>query len=526
MTQSTQNYKRSFAGSVGSGIKSVMSGNNRRYYMLEHKVSSKYHKAGETQRIIIDEIELGRDPKCQVRFDENFETVSRRHAAIVRDGDNWKLIQLSHTNSTYLNGKRIEKEWYLQNGDEIQLSTNGPKLGFIVLQGDKGLVKSIGLTARMNLFRQQALRPYKKALTILACFIVICVVTGIYFTWSQHNKISQIKSEYMVASAEFENKLKQTDQLRLQDSIRYAKEFAEQKKEFAKQIEENNKKMERVIEEARRRSGNATSGISAMLEEQNIFDDVYYMETEKVVCIMDGTEYEIEGYGWSGTGFLLDDGRFVTARHCVEGWLYQYPEEFTQPVQCAILASTYPQQVKIKAYFKAVSRNGLIFDFTSDDFVVNNSMDIKMEVGTDESGNTLYFTFPYPLLPDWPDEMWGTDWAYTTCTMGKKGKLEADADLSRNLLPMQKLIVLGFPVGIGVQDGNDLVEPITSELVTSRRGLAKNGCILHSSGTDYGNSGGPIFTIKDDKLVVIAIVSRGDMQTTEFNWAVPICNID
>ena len=164
MAQPTTPYKKSVSGSLGAGMKSLFGGNDRRYYVLEHKVSSKYHKAGENQRIIVDQIELGRASTCQVRFDETFATVSRRHAAIVKDGDNWKLVQLSKTNSTYLNGHKVEKEWYLQNGDEIQLSTNGPRMGFIVPAGEKGLVKSIGLSARLSLFRKQALRPYKQAI--------------------------------------------------------------------------------------------------------------------------------------------------------------------------------------------------------------------------------------------------------------------------------------------------------------------------------------------------------------------------
>ena len=124
MAQATQSYRRSLSGSVGAGMKSVFGGDGRTYYMLVHKVTSKYHKAGESQPIIVDEIEIGRDPRCQVRFDDSFSTVSRRHAAIVKDGEQWKLVQLSTTNSTYLNGHHVHKEWYLQNGDEIQLSTN------------------------------------------------------------------------------------------------------------------------------------------------------------------------------------------------------------------------------------------------------------------------------------------------------------------------------------------------------------------------------------------------------------------
>lgn len=133
--QTTKPYKNTFSGSVGAGMGSIFAPGGKKYYILEHKVSSKYHRAGECQEIIVDNITLGRDSHCQVRFDESFKTVSRRHAAIVREGDTWKLVQISQTNSTFLNGRPIKTEWYLQNGDEIQLSVNGPKLGFIIPTG-------------------------------------------------------------------------------------------------------------------------------------------------------------------------------------------------------------------------------------------------------------------------------------------------------------------------------------------------------------------------------------------------------
>lgn len=108
-----------FSKTVGAGVSSLMNPGAKSYYILEHCVTSKFHQMGEAQKIIVDNIEIGRDPRCQVRFDENFKTVSRRHAAIVRDGDNWKLVQISKTNSTLLNGRRVTTEWYLQSGDEI-----------------------------------------------------------------------------------------------------------------------------------------------------------------------------------------------------------------------------------------------------------------------------------------------------------------------------------------------------------------------------------------------------------------------
>lgn len=176
------NYKRTVAGSVGAGMASVFNASGRQYYILEHKTESLYHHAGESQKIIVDQIELGRDSSCQVRFDESFETVSRRHAAIVKDGDGWKVINLSQTNPTFVNGQPIQGEWKLNSGDEIRLSSKGPLMGFIVPQGKQSLVSSIGMTERLNLFRQQALRPYKRALWIM--FIVLVLAVAGLITWN------------------------------------------------------------------------------------------------------------------------------------------------------------------------------------------------------------------------------------------------------------------------------------------------------------------------------------------------------
>lgn len=176
------NYKRTVAGSVGAGMAAVFNASGRQYYILEHKTESLYHHAGESQKIIVDQVELGRDSACQVRFDEAFETVSRRHAAIVKDGENWKIIPLSQTNSTIVNGVAIQGEKVLNSGDEIRLSSNGPLMGFIVPQGKQSLVSSIGMTERLSLFRQQALRPYKRALWVMAIILVLAI--GGLVTWN------------------------------------------------------------------------------------------------------------------------------------------------------------------------------------------------------------------------------------------------------------------------------------------------------------------------------------------------------
>lgn len=185
------NYKRTVAGSVGAGMASVFNASGRQYYILEHKTESLYHHAGESQKIIVDQVELGRDSACQVRFDESFETVSRRHAAIVKDGENWKIIPLSQTNSTMVNGQAIDAERVLNSGDEIRLSSKGPLMGFIIPQGKQSLVSSIGMTERLSLFRQQALRPYKRGLWILSIILVLSISGLVAWNLMQAEKFNK-----------------------------------------------------------------------------------------------------------------------------------------------------------------------------------------------------------------------------------------------------------------------------------------------------------------------------------------------
>ena len=173
----SETYKKTVKGTLGAGMSTLFGGVSN-YYVLEHKVSSKYHKLGEAQEIIVDYAEIGRDKDCAVRFDESFNTVSHKHAAIVKKDGNWKLIQLSQTNSTLLNGHKIADEWYLQNGDEIQLSVNGPKLGFIIPPAT-GKKTTMNLTHRLSLFRQQALRPYRNAVIIIGVILLLVIGGGV-----------------------------------------------------------------------------------------------------------------------------------------------------------------------------------------------------------------------------------------------------------------------------------------------------------------------------------------------------------
>lgn len=61
---------------------------------------------------------IGRLPDCDLHLDDS--TVSREHAAVVRRGDQWWVLDLGSTNGTRVNG-RTAGEHALADGDVIEL---------------------------------------------------------------------------------------------------------------------------------------------------------------------------------------------------------------------------------------------------------------------------------------------------------------------------------------------------------------------------------------------------------------------
>jgi pSer/pThr/pTyr-binding forkhead associated (FHA) protein len=94
-------------------------------------------------------VKIGRHSSCQVRFDKELTTISRRHARIERHGNRFRIIDAS-TNGTYVNGKRIA-DVYLRDGDVITFSDNGPKASF--------LTKIETAEAPVQSYPRQELRP-------------------------------------------------------------------------------------------------------------------------------------------------------------------------------------------------------------------------------------------------------------------------------------------------------------------------------------------------------------------------------
>jgi len=511
MTQAT-NYKRSFSGSMGAGMKSVFGSTGRRFYELEFRTASEKHRAGETQKVIVDQIELGRDSQCGIRFGEDCKTVSRRHAAIIKDGNGWKLVQLSKTNSTYLNGRKVENEWYLQNGDEIQLSTDGPRIGFLVKEGAGSLVKSIGLTNRLSLFRQQALRPYKRALTVISSVLVVSV--GILsFLLSDVMKDNRLQA---AAIKKYEDQ-HSADSIKIEEAIASASKATNRAESAEKRLANLSRQVRRTAERVDTMVNIQVGSVSdAAIKAAMPY--VYFIRAYEVTLFSpDGTPYTIPNYRWKGTGFLLADGRFITARHVVEPWMMS-------PDGIGLEINNILTEVGGKCVAKliAVSPSGDKIFFTSEQTITDKSRDKKYEiVQKDDAGEVVIkdgdtIKSYYYLTTDY-----NVDWAYIRTS--KEGGLPFDAQASTNLRMRTPLTSIGYPAGIGGEDMTN-VQPIWGTAVVAKDGLHNGMILVTDDNTEQGNSGGPMFISNNEgKLVVVGIVSNGRGNNTGFY--VPISNL-
>ncbi len=498
----TVQYKRTMRGTLGAGASALFNGNGRRFYILEHRDASKYHKAGESQKIIVDQVELGRGIDCQVRFDETFETVSRRHAAIVRDGDRWKLVQLSTTNTTFLNGRAIDTEWYLQNGDEIQLAVGGPRLGFIVPEGRQGLVSSIKLTHRIKLASEQALRPYRRTIAAMAAVLVLAIAgLGTWNVMLQRNLIEQSNTIAEQAKTIGDNEAaidSLTGKLTLANN-----EITDLNKKISRQagnIRSVNIKIDKIV-----KNDTITEDLTPVIK------NVYKIYS---IPVYNGKQFG--EYVYMGTGFLLDNGYFVTAQHVVQYDQVdlkviensETPDDPDDPKKrqtvidpegIRTLTNAYYYAVKIKFRIICVSPTDDLppveYSYSTNPFKVGKSQ-VNAGAYKDRDGQSWIVRV---------HNYGNGDWAYMK--VNKSGGIPFDSNLSKNLPMKTKLQILGFPANQGDKTRGS-ISPICSECITSRAGLEDNGTIKTSNhDSDHGNSGGPVVLWKDKKYVVVGILS-------------------
>ncbi len=78
-------------------------------------------ESGEDENIAVEgpRVVLGRHPECDIVLEA--AAVSRQHAQILAEGDNYFVEDLHSRNGTFVNGRLIEGRQLLQNGDRLKI---------------------------------------------------------------------------------------------------------------------------------------------------------------------------------------------------------------------------------------------------------------------------------------------------------------------------------------------------------------------------------------------------------------------
>lgn len=98
---------------------------------------------GTEHKLVASKIILGRGSDCTICYGDDFPMVSRAHASIEWANNNYYLRHLSETNQTLLNGRPINRKWFLQENDVIQLAPSGPKIRFKVAEEESLFVEPV-----------------------------------------------------------------------------------------------------------------------------------------------------------------------------------------------------------------------------------------------------------------------------------------------------------------------------------------------------------------------------------------------
>lgn len=86
-------------------------------------------RKGEIEEFLQPVITIGRNPGSDVAMPRELRLVSRKHAEILRQGNNFFLVNHS-PNGTFVNGKEATN-CYIKQGDVIGFAEGGPKVSFL-----------------------------------------------------------------------------------------------------------------------------------------------------------------------------------------------------------------------------------------------------------------------------------------------------------------------------------------------------------------------------------------------------------
>ena len=303
-------------------------------------------RAGQVEAFRKGYIGLGRHPLSDVRFDaERDLDVSSRHAAIVRKTDGFVLQDLGSRNGTFVNGKQINGDTALKDGDVIGFGANGPALEFHVIEAEgesPSMAAAEGLADRMSspreVVRATPMAPRQSTGVRIAAevarqtaqlrrttkvLIVLLLVVGTGFTWMQldgRRRANELKTlqaradSLMIESRDLATRFR-TELQGVRDALKASQdETAHLRRELAASAGDASSmaRLRTELDDAERRQ-RALAGAVGGVD----YRAISHQNQDAVAIVL--VEYS-DGDRFSGTAFAVDsNGTMVTNKHILIG---------------------------------------------------------------------------------------------------------------------------------------------------------------------------------------------------------------
>jgi hypothetical protein len=204
---------------------------------------------------------------------------------------------------------------------------------------------------------------------------------------------------------------------------------------------------------------------------------------------------------WEGTGFLLDDGRFVTARHVVQPWRFLNKAETDADMQQLYANAVETTGGTLEVQYEAISPNGKKFRFGYQDIVADYSRD--------EVTNITAQGMDFPVIIANQSGNYSTDWATVKVSNPPSSAIRAAYAKSTELKRGEKVAALGYSFGAQMQQSVNNLKPFYSESDVAQDGLNRGAIIVSNRNFEGGHSGGPVFYVSSGKWFVVGVVSAG-----------------
>ena len=286
--------------------------------------------------------------------------------------------------------------------------------------------------------------------------------------------------------------------------------------------------------------GNKQDGIS-IEDVEPLEESVCLVRVDSVrrLSIVDGKMTAIpptkilEGDAPTGTAFLTNDGKLITARHCVEYWIGTNLDLTTKVnsldeddiVRWAIETETFNQthdrdSAMLQVFFS-------IFDFMGNKKYSFDTTDKRVHINKDNDGVFMMADFSQesywrtikPYFINRKMELGDILWI-DGLTEGGKMKTANHSQMEK-VKCGTKLMICGYPqTGIGDK------RMISTEGTIRRLASSNTENLFFESNINHGFSGGPVLMKDGNEVIVIGVVSRVDSVSSGlYKWAVPITEV-